>query len=213
MPTRPMPLSVLGRHDGVGIEAAAVVTDLHADALEGLLAKEHGDLAATAVVPDVAQRLWRTRRSAIRWEAVSASKDPSSSTEVDTRPPAQRRELPFDGVRQRLLKERARFERVRQVAQVLMELGELRLEVGEPADDCFPVLARDEVDHLLAKQVNVLRECVHLLERAVVEVEAQAHEQPFVRRGQPASRASVVESGLMCEARLSRVGRQRSDDA
>ena len=65
-----------------------------------------------------------------------------------------------------------------------MELGELRLEVGEPADDCFPVLARDEVDHLLAQAVNVLRECVHLLERAVV-VEAQAHEQPFVRRGQP----------------------------
>ena len=64
------------------------------------------------------------------------------------------------------------------------------------------MLARDEVDHLLAKQVNVLRECVHLLERAVVEVEAQAHEQPFVRRGQPASRASVVESGLMGEARL-----------
>jgi hypothetical protein len=74
---------------------------------------------------------------------------------------------------------------VRQVAQVLMELGELRLEVGEPADDCLPVLARDEVDHLLAQQVNVLRECVHLLERAVVEVESQAHEQPFVRRGQP----------------------------
>ena len=84
MPTRPIALSVLGRHDGVGIEAAAVVTDLHADALEGLLAKEHGDLAATAVVHlMLLNASWRTRRSAMRWEAVSASKDPSSSTEVE----------------------------------------------------------------------------------------------------------------------------------
>ena len=55
----------------------------------------------------------------MRWEAVSASRIPRARRKSkDTRPPAQRRELPFDGVRQRLLKERARFERVRQVAQV-----------------------------------------------------------------------------------------------
>ena len=57
MPTRPMLLSVLGRHHVGGIEAATVVTDLHADALEALVAQNHGDLAAAAVVPDVAQRL------------------------------------------------------------------------------------------------------------------------------------------------------------
>jgi len=47
------------------------------------------------------------------------------------------------------------------------------------------MLTPDELDHLLAEQPNVLGECVHLLERTVVQIESEAHEQPLVRRGQP----------------------------
>ena len=66
-----------------------------------------------------------------------------------------------------------------------MELGELRLEVGEAAHERLAMLAPDEHEHLLAEQANVLREGVDLLERAVVQVESQPNEQPLVRRGQP----------------------------
>ena len=103
----------------------------------------------------------------------------------DTRSPFESRELSFDRLRQRLLKERARFERVRQVAEILMELGELSFEVVEAAEHRLLVHAPDQADHLFAKQANVLCECVHLLERTVVQVESQAHEKPLVRRSQP----------------------------
>ncbi len=40
---------------------------------------------------------------------------------------------------------------MREVSQVLMELGQLRLEVGEAADDRLAVLAPDQHDHLVAQ--------------------------------------------------------------
>ncbi len=58
MPARPMPLcAVLVGHDAFGVEAVAVVADLHADALDGVLAQLDGNRAAAAVLLDVAERL------------------------------------------------------------------------------------------------------------------------------------------------------------
>ena len=71
-----------------------------------------------------------------------------------------------------------------QVAQVLMELGELRLHVVEAARDRLAVFAFDESQQLFAKEANVLRERMDLLERAVVQVEPQPDEQPLVGRSQ-----------------------------
>ena len=72
-----------------------------------------------------------------------------------------------------------------QVAQVLVQLRELRLEVGEAADDRVSMLAADERHDLLAQQADVLGEGVDLLQWAVVEVEAEPDEQPLVRLGEP----------------------------
>jgi len=66
-----------------------------------------------------------------------------------------------------------------------VQLGELRLEVGEAAYERLAMLASGKCEHLLAQQANVLREGVDLLQRAVVQVESEANEQPLIRRGEP----------------------------
>ena len=68
-----------------------------------------------------------------------------------------------------------------QISKVLVQLRQLRFEVGEAADHGIPVLAPDEDEDLLAQQPNVLGQGVDLLQRAIVEVEAESHEQPLVR--------------------------------
>ena len=65
--------------------------------------------------------------------------------------PAQRRQFPLDRFGERLLEQRARLERMSEVAQVLVQLRELRLEVGEAADDRVSMLASDERHDLLAQ--------------------------------------------------------------
>ena len=65
-----------------------------------------------------------------------------------------------------------------------MELGELRVQVVEAAVKRLAMLTPDDLDHLFAEQPNVLGECIHLLERTVVQVESESNEQPLVRRGQ-----------------------------
>ena len=68
-----------------------------------------------------------------------------------------------------------------QIAKVLVQLRQLRLEVGEAADHGVAVLGPDEDEHLLAQEPNVLGQGVDLLQRAIVEVEPEPHEQPLVR--------------------------------
>ena len=68
----------------------------------------------------------RTRRSAIRCEAERVSNEPSHSSEVAT--PVRRLSAVSsrcDRLRERQLQERARLERVRQVAEVLVQLRQL----------------------------------------------------------------------------------------
>ena len=86
---------------------------------------------------------------------------------------------------------------VRAEGAILVELAEEQLNGLETPDDRLLVLAPDEGDQLLSEQSNVLRECIDLLERAVVEIESEANEQPFVGRSQSrlvvlGSRAGVV---------------------
>ena len=126
-----------------------------------------------------------TRRSAIRCDALSASNDPPARARSRYLCAAQRRQLARDRARQRQLQERARLERVGEIAQILVQLGELRLEVAEAADDRVAVLAAGDRQHLLAQQADVLRQGVHLLQGAIVEVEAEPDEQALVRGGEP----------------------------
>ena len=153
-----------------------------------------------------------TRSSAIRCEAVSVSNEPSRSSEVESAgAPAQRRQLPLDRLRERQLQERARLERVREVAQVLVQLRQLRLEVGEAADDRVAMLASDQRDDLLAQQPDVLGEGVDLLQRAVVQVESEPDEQPLVRLGEPGLAGSPPRTSRSCahRRRLGRLDGQR----
>ena len=83
------------------------------------------------------------------------------------------------------MQERARLERVRQIAQILVQLRQLRLEVAEAPDDGIAVLAADQRDHLLAEQPDVLGEGIDLLQRTVVQVESEPDEEPLVRLGEP----------------------------
>ena len=133
-----------------------------------------------------------TRRSAIRCESVIASKAPARVTEVSI--PVRRSIVASsrrDGGRERLLQERARLERVGEVAQVAVQVGELRLEIGEAGERALPMLGPEDGGDAVAQDADVLREDVDLLQRAVVQVEAEPDEQALVRRREPAdARAS-----------------------
>ena len=142
-----------------------------------------------AVLLDVAQGFLQDTQERDPLRRAEVSNVPSTTIEVViARPAAQGRELPADCIRQCQLKQRARLERMRQVSQVLVELGDLRLEVGEAADDRIAVVVPDQHDHLVAQEPNVLCQDVDLLEWTVVEVVSQPDEQPLVRRGEAALR-------------------------
>ena len=89
-----------------------------------------------------------------------------------------------------------------------MELGQLRFEVGEAAQDRLAVLGLDQNEHLLAQQAQVLREEEDLLERAVMQIQAQAHEQPLVRLRQARSlvvrRRGYADSTVSAATRFAR---------
>ena len=125
---------------------------------------------------------WSTRSRAIRCESVSAVERAfERERRRDVRAPLEGRELTGDRVRQRLLEERAGLERVREIAQIAVQLAELRLEIGETAEDSLAALPVEQPLDLVAQQPQVLSEHVHLLQRPVVEVEAEADEESLVR--------------------------------
>ena len=70
---------------------------------------------------------------------------------------------------------------MREITQIAVQVTELRLEIGETAEDSRAALPVEQSLDLVAQQPQVLSEHVHLLQRPVVEVEAEPDEEPLVR--------------------------------
>ena len=115
------------------------------------------------------------------------------------------------------LSDALRLERVRDLAQLAVELDEPGGEVVEAAvATCSLVVLEDERVDLLLEEPDVGGEREDVLDRAVVEVEAEAHEPALGRRDERALAARrVLEEVLALDHRAqcgSRLGEVRVGD-
>ena len=120
-----------------------------------------------------------------------------SSSALDPRPLGEAVDLAVQDLAERAADHALRLERVRDLAELAIELDEPRREVVEAPVRLLAVVLEDERIDLLLEQLDVRCERKDVLNRAVVEVEAEAH-QTTLRGGdeRPLAARGVVEEVL-----------------
>ena len=114
------------------------------------------------------------RKSAIRCDAVRKAL-PTMSTRVgDAAALGERLHLAVQDLLDRPVDGARGLERVRQLAQVAVEVDEPPVHVVELGDRLLPMRLHDERVQLVAQPVHVAGQRENVLDRPVVEVEAQA---------------------------------------
>ena len=120
-----------------------------------------------------------------------------SSSALDSRPLGEAVDLAVQDLAERPRDDALRLERVRDLAQLPIELDEPRREVVEAAVRLLAIVVEDERVDLLLQELDVGGEREDVLDRAVVEVEAEAHQPTLGRRDQrPLAARRVVEEVL-----------------
>ena len=114
-------------------------------------------------------------------------------------------DLAVEDLSQRAADDALRLERVRDLAKLPIELDEPSGEVVEAAMRLLAELLEDERIHLPLEQLDVGRQRQHVLDRSVVEIEAEAHQPSLGRRGERALAVRrVLEQELALDDRAER---------
>src|SRR3990170_821834 len=91
------------------------------------------------------------------------------------------------------------------LAKLPVELYESCGEIVESTARLLAILVENERVHLLLQESDVRRERQDVLNRAVVQVEAEPHEATFGRRDErPLARCGVLEEALALDHRTER---------
>src|SRR6188472_846602 len=113
----------------------------------------------------------------------------------------------MEGLAERTRDDALRLERVCDLTQLAVELDETRGEVVEASVRLLAVVLEDERIYLLLEKLHVGGEGEDVLDRPVVEVEAQAHQAALGRRDQCSLPArGVLEQALAFDDRAERGG-------
>ena len=99
-------------------------------------------------------------------------------------------DLAVEDLAERTADDALRLERVRDLAKLAVELDEARGEVVEAPVRLLAVVLEDERVHLLLEELDVGGEREDVLDRPVVEVEAEAHQPALGRRDRASARGS-----------------------
>ncbi len=94
---------------------------------------------------------------------------------------------------------------MRDLAELAIELDQATRQVVEAAMRLLSIVLEDERVHLLLKELDVCGQREHVLDRPVVEIEAEPHQPTLGRRDQRALTARrVLEQALTLDDRAQR---------
>src|SRR5262249_44612716 len=98
----------------------------------------------------------------------------------------ERIDLAVEDLAERAADHALRLQRVRDLPELTIELDEARGQIVEAAVCLLAEVFEDERVDLLLQELDVRREREDVLDRSIVQVEAQSHEASLGRRGQGA---------------------------
>ena len=120
-----------------------------------------------------------------------------SSSALDAGALREAVDLAVEDLAERTRDDALRLERVGDLAKLPVELDEPRGQVVEPTVRLLSVVLEDERVHLLLQELDVGGQREHVLDRPVVEIEAETHQPALGRRDQRALAARrVLEQAL-----------------